>query len=54
MDAIAIIFGGVFCLFAIGLIVLIGFDFIKRYGSLAVVTIVIALGYFLLKIGGNK
>ncbi len=53
LNAIANIFGGVFCLFVIGLVVFIGFDFIKRYGSLAVVTIAIALGCFLLKIGGK-
>ena len=53
MDAIAKIIGGAFVLFVIGVVAFVGFDFIKRYRSLALVTIAIALVYLLLKIGGT-
>jgi hypothetical protein len=51
--AIAKIIGGAFVLFVIGVVAFVGFDFVKRYRSLALVTIAIALVYLLLKIGGT-
>ena len=53
MDAIASSIGVVFGLFVIGVVAFVGFDFIKRYRSLALVTIAVALIWLFLKSGGK-